>query len=473
MPAMVAKITDEMVVAAARGDEERIRLVRTLGLTSFMCVPLIAQGRTLGALTFATGDSGRVYSEADLQFAKDIAHRAALAIDNSQAYTQAQRANRLKDEFLATLSHELRTPLNAIVGYARMLRAGLLADGREPKAIETIERNASLLTQIVEDVLDVSRIVSGKVRLDVQPVELPKIVEQSVETIMPAANAKGIRVRTTLDPRAAPIAGDPGRLQQIIWNLLSNAVKFTNRGGQVQVRLERVNSHVEIAVSDTGIGIAPEFVPHLFERFRQADGGTTRAHGGLGLGLAIARHLAEMHGGTIHASSHGSGTGATFTVRLPVMAVHAAATTERRVHPQGLAGESAPTLIDLTGLHVLAVDDDRDAREMITEILETTGARVTALESGRDALDLLARVQADVIIADIGMPHMDGFEFVSAVRRANDARLREVPVAALTAYARSEDRAQALRSGFQMHLAKPIDPAELIAAVATLARRTP
>jgi signal transduction histidine kinase len=471
-PTLISEISDEMIVAAAGGDEERIRLVRSLGLVSYMCVPLTVHGRTTGALTFATSESRRVYRESDLAFAKDIAHRAALAVENARAYDEARRADRLKDEFLATLSHELRTPLNAILGYSRMMRSGLVASERQPKAIQTIERNAFALTQIVEDVLDVSRIVSGKVRLDVQAVDLPQVVEHAVESVMPAANAKRLRVRTTLDPRAMPVSGDPGRLQQVVWNLLSNAVKFTPRGGQVQVRVERVNSHVEIVVSDNGAGIPPEFLPYLFERFRQADAGTSRERGGLGLGLAIARHLVEMHGGTIHAASGGPHTGATFTVRLPVMIVHPTAVVERRIHPSGPPSEPTAPIPDLSGIRILAVDDDRDALNMVAEILEVAGAQVIGVDSAADALSALKTVTPDVIIADVGMPQMDGFAFVAEVRQSAHEALRDIPIAALTAYARSEDRARALRSGFQIHLAKPIDPAELMAAVASLAKRT-
>ena len=471
-PVLLSTITNEMIVASAHGDEERIQLIRSLGLVSYMCVPLTAHGRTLGALTFATSESRRMYTENDLEFAKDIARRAALAVENARAYEEARRADRLKDEFLATLSHELRTPLNAILGYSRMIRSGLIPSDRQAKAIDTIERNASALTEIVEDVLDVSRIVSGKVRLDVQPVQLPEVVEHAVESVMPAANAKRVRVRTTLDPRAAPVSGDPGRLQQVVWNLLSNAVKFTPAGGQVQVRVERVNSHVEVVVSDTGIGISPEFLPHLFERFRQADAGTTRERGGLGLGLAISRHLAEMHGGTIHAASGGPGRGATFTVRLPVMIVHPATVKERRIYPSGHPRERAIPIPDLAGIRILAVDDDRDALNMIGEILEAAGAQVTGVESAAEAFKALEAIRPHLIIADVGMPQMDGFEFIAEVRKSSDQVVRQIPAAALTAYARSEDRAKALRSGFQIHLAKPIDPSELMAAVASLARRT-
>jgi PAS domain S-box-containing protein len=472
-PSMVKEVSDDMIVAAAQGDEERIRLVQSLGIRSYMIVPLTAHGRTFGALTLATAESGRIYSDADFRFAQDVAFRAALAVDNAHAYEEAQTANRLKDEFLATLSHELRTPLNAILGYSRLLQSGMMTADKHVHALQTLERNATALTQIVGDVLDVSRIISGKIRLNVQPIDLPHVVSDAVETLQPAADAKQIRVQTILDPRAEPISGDPDRLQQIVWNLVSNAVKFTPKQGVVQVRVERVNSHVEIVVSDNGIGISPDFLPHMFERFRQADSGTTREHGGLGLGLAIVRHLVELHGGTIHAQSGGRDSGSTFRVRLPLMSVHQETPVERRVQPTTDAVPIDAELPDLTGLSVLTVDDDADARALVCETLETRGARVAAVESAEDALDSLGRHRADVMIADIGMARSDGFELIKRVRESTNPAIREVPAAALTAYARSEDRIKVLQSGFQMHLAKPVDPAELVMAVAALAKRTP
>jgi CheY-like chemotaxis protein len=293
----------------------------------------------------------------------------------------------------------------------------------------------------------------------------------AVETVMPAAEAKQIRVQTILDPRAAPISGDPNRMQQIVWNLVSNAVKFTPKQGVVQVRLERVNSHVEIVVSDTGTGITPDFLPHIFERFRQADSGTTREHGGIGLGLAIARHLVELHGGTIHAASAGRDKGSTFRVRLPVMIVHHEEPLERRVHPTTDFPRVATQLPDLGGLSVLAVDDDADARTLVSETLESRGARVIAVDSAEEALHTLERARPDIVLADIGMAQSDGFDLIKRIRQSSDAAVREVPAAALTAYARAEDRMKVLQAGFQMHLAKPVDPAELIVAVASLTKR--
>ena len=473
-PALVPLVTDEMIVAATRGDEERLRLVRSLGLVSYMCVPLVAHGRTLGALTFATAESQRRYTEQDLAFAQDLAHRAALAVDNALAYNQVQTADRLKDEFLGTLSHELRTPLNAILGYARLLLNGSVTGAKVAKAVEIVERNASALTQMVEDVLDVSRIISGKMRLTIQPVDLPTVVQNAVESVAPAADIKQLRVQTSIDPNAGPISGDPDRLQQIVWNLIANAVKFTPKGGRVQVRVERVNSHVDIVVSDTGIGIKPEFLPHLFERFRQADSALGRQHGGLGIGLAIVRHLVELHGGSVEAVSDGEGTGSTFRVHLPLMIMHPQpAIDERRRH--GRARTLSPAEgrgHGLDGVRVLAVDDDQDALSLLVEVLELSGARVTTADSAAGALDQLPALRPDILIADIGLPDLDGFEMIRRIRSQSEPLVRDIPAIALTAYARAQDRVRALESGFQMHIGKPADPAELVAAVAAFAKRS-
>jgi len=468
--AIVPSITDEMIVDSAGGDMERIALVRSLGLISYLCFPLTIHGRTIGALTLATAESERHYDDDDIRIAQDAAARTALAYDNARAYEQLQAANQLKDEFLATLSHELRTPLNAILGYARMLRSGILKADRHNLALETVERNATTLTQMVEDVLDVSRIAAGKIRLHIQPVDLPAVVRDALATVAPAAEAKGVRLQSVLEPDVGRVSGDPDRLQQVIWNLLSNAVKFTPRGGRVQLRLQRVNSHVELSVSDTGIGIREEFVPHLFERFRQGDSTTTRAHGGLGLGLAIARRIVELHGGRIEAFSPGEGKGSTFRVALPVMIVHHEVRGERRVHPRAASRDAVAEFPPLPNIVVLAVDDDPDALSLVREILESAGARVRTAVSAIDALESIAAEPPDVLVSDLGMPAIDGFELIRRIRQMAGA-VRDLPAAALTAYARSEDRAKTLRSGFEMHLAKPIDPSELIAAVASLARR--
>ncbi|HYP97824.1 MAG TPA: ATP-binding protein [Polyangiaceae bacterium] len=442
-----------------------------LPVHSYLAVPVKGRGGdVIGGLFFGHSQVAR-FAEHHERIAVGIAAWAAVALENSHLYESVQDASRLKDEFLASLSHELRTPLNAIVGYVRMLQAGMLPPEKRQKAIDTIARNATSLTQIVEDVLDISRIVSGKIRLNVQPVDLPAVVRNAIDAIAPAAEAKRVRVETVLDPHAGPISGDPERLQQVLWNLLSNAVKFTKRDGKVQVRLERVNSHLEVIVSDTGIGIAPEFLPHVFERFRQAEGGTTRERGGLGLGLSIARQLAEMHGGTIDVSSPGLGQGATFCVTLPLMSVQPIREEGARVHPRSPSNPEKVADAPLHGIHVLAVDDEPDALALIGTVLESAGARVTAAPSAEDALNQLLPDMPDVVITDLGMPKMDGFALIEQLRHHASAKVREVPAAALTAYARSEDRVRALRAGFQIHLAKPIDPAELITTIASLAKR--
>jgi PAS domain S-box-containing protein len=406
------------------------------------------------------------------KIARNISERMRADEERRRLLEMARSANRLKDEFLATLSHELRTPLNAIVGYSRMLQAGMLVGGeKQARALETVARNAAALTQIVEDVLDVSRIVSGKLRLNVQAVELSQIVREAAETAQPAADAKGIRLHVIVDPTGTQVSGDPDRLRQVLWNLCSNAVKFSQRGGRIEVRLERVNSRVEVTVSDTGIGIEAAFLPHLFERFSQADAGISRAHSGLGLGLAISRHLVELQGGRISAHSEGPGRGATFRIELPVRGVGPEVGDEIRVHPAA-SNPAAPLRVPrLDGIRILVVDDDRDALALSREILEVTGATVATADSGQDALDKLGKGIADVLIADIGMPRMDGFELIARIRASDEPAIREMPAAALTAFARSEDRTRAMRSGFEVHLSKPIEPGELMAAAATLARR--
>ncbi len=442
-----------------------------LPVRSYLAVPVRDRsGEVVGGLFFGHQTVGR-FTEHHERLAEGIASWASVALENASMYASVQEASRIKDDFLASLSHELRTPLNAILGYAHMLRSGLVPSDRRDRAIETIERNAASLAQIVDDVLDVSRIVAGKIRLNVQPVDLPQVVRNAVDAMTPAADAKGVRIETVIDPEAGPISGDPERLQQVLWNLVSNAVKFTNRGGTVQVRLARVNSHVEIVVSDTGIGIAPEFLPHVFERFRQADSGIARERGGLGLGLSIARQLTEMHGGTIDVSSGGVNQGTTFHVRIPVMIVHPVRDDVPRVHPRATGGARTFTVPDLRDVRVLAVDDEADALSLVSEVLQAAGAHVSTAHSAEEALTILEAEVSDVVVADLGMPHVDGFQFIDRVRRHHNRLVREVPAAALTAYARSEDRTKALRAGFQIHLAKPIDPAELVTTIASLAKR--
>jgi len=442
-----------------------------LPVCSYLAVSVRARsGEVVGGLFFGHHEPAR-FTAQHARIVEGIASWASVGLENASLYVTAHEANRLKDEFLATLSHELRTPLNAIVGYTRMVRGRLMTGEKQERALETIERNATALTRIVEDILDISRIISGKLRLRVQQVDLRLIVAAAIDAVLPAADAKNLRLERILEAPDVLVTGDPDRLQQVVWNLLSNAVKYTPRGGKVHVSLLRVNSHVEVVVTDTGIGISAEFLPHVFERFRQADAGMTRERGGLGLGLSISKDLVELHGGTIEAASAGENHGTTFRVKLPALSVHAAARDASRVHPEG-AGAIQPIRVpDLRGIRVLAVDDEEDARRLVREVLETTGATVDTAGSGTEVLDILARTPPDVLVADLGMPRMDGFQLMREIRRHQDERIRQIPAAAMTAYARPEDRTRALQSGFQLHLAKPIDPGELMAAVAALAKR--
>jgi CheY-like chemotaxis protein len=379
----------------------------------------------------------------------------------------------LKDEFLATLSHELRTPLSAILGWSQMLRRGVRSEADLYKGLATIERNARAQAQLIEDLLDMSRIASGKVRLDIQPVEPTSFIEAAVETLRPAADAKGIRLEILLDATTGPIPGDPNRLQQVIWNLLSNAIKFTPKDGTVQVLLERVNSHIEIGVADTGIGIKPAFLAHVFERFRQGDGSTTRRHGGLGLGLSIVKSLVELHGGTVQARSPGEGGGATFTVHLPLTVVRRNASNEARLHstPSKAASGAFHTL-DLSGVKVLVVDDEADARDLVKRVLLDCDAEVFTAGSAGEAILLVESEMPHVLVSDIGMPDVDGFELLRRVRELGPAKGGEVPAIALTAFARSEDRTRALHAGFAVHVSKPVDPSRLVASIASVVGRT-
>jgi CheY-like chemotaxis protein/two-component sensor histidine kinase len=384
-----------------------------------------------------------------------------------EALAAAEEASRLKDEFLAVVSHELRTPLNAILGWARMLRAGTLAADDVPRALETIERNAQAQAQLIEDLLDVSRIVSGKLRLEMRPVDVREVIEEALDTVRPTADARGVLLTPAIG-NVGPVSGDAQRLQQVVWNLLSNSIKFTPRGGTVTVGAEQVGSMVRITVSDTGQGIDAEFIPYVFDRFRQAAvPGQTRRKG-LGLGLAIVRHLVEAHAGTIEAASDGPGRGATFTVELPVMVGRTVLSTEpARGYPSGLE-----TTLSLTGIRVLVVDDDADARDMLSIALRQYGADVTLTGSVEEALTETSRDCPDVLVSDIEMPEATGYDLIRQLRQSEDQALRRLPAVALTAYARTEDRVKALIAGFQTHVPKPVEPAELVTVIASLAQRT-
>lgn len=395
--------------------------------------------------------------------------REELLISERAARSEAERAGRLKDEFLATLSHELRTPLNAILGWAQ-----LLTTHREQadlqQGLEVIQRNARAQTKLIDDLLDMSRIVSGKVRLDVQWTDLASVVEAAASSVKPSADAKGIRLRKIIDPLVGPVSGDPTRLQQIVWNLLTNAIKFTPKGGSVDVLLERVHSHLEITVHDSGIGIKPEFLPLVFERFRQADSSTTRAYGGLGLGLSIVKHLVELHGGTVRVESAGENQGATFTVCLPLAPLR---NQDQRRHPQAQQTAVLQDFqVSLDGVKVLVIDDELDARLLVARLLTEHSADVRVAGGVDEGLKLVGEFQPHVIISDIGMPGKDGYQFIRDLRNLPVDRGGRVPAIALTAFARSEDRTRAILAGYQMHISKPIEPQELLATVSSLVGRT-
>ena len=416
---------------------------------------------------------------------RDITERKYLEAEREQLLTSAQaalreaeEANRLKDEFLATASHELRTPLTAVVGWSRMLRGGKLDEETSARALEAIERNANLQTKLIEDLLDISRIITGKLTLDRQPIEMAPVISDAVNTVRPAAEAKHISIETTFDPQAEPVLGDANRLQQVVWNLLSNAVKFTPKGGHIYVALHRVDSEIEISVRDTGEGIGAEFLPYVFERFRQADGKSTRKHGGLGLGLAIVRHLVELHGGTVKAQSDGPGHGAEISLRLPILGVYTSASTalpaEALASTEATANEwiaiECPPKLD--GVRVLIVDDDFDTRQMLNAVLSQCEADVMTVASAAEALREIERLKPDVLVSDLGMPVQDGYELIKKVREM-ESRLegKATPALALTAYAKAEDRVRALADGYQVHLSKPVEPAEFVLVVANLVGR--
>ena len=466
-----------------------------LTVRSYLAVSVVSRsGEVIGGLFFGHPEPG-VFTERAERIVAGVASQAAVAIDNARLYEEikaaseerkdllereraarsdAERASSMKDEFLATLSHELRTPLSAILGWAHALRSRRMDADELREGLEKIERNARVQAQLIEDLLDMNRIASGKVRLDVQSVQPVSFVEAAIETMRPAADVKGIRINRLLDPDAGPISGDPQRLQQIVWNLLSNAIKFTPKRGSVQVLLQRVNSHIEIAVADTGIGIDPEFLPHVFDRFRQADASTARNFGGLGLGLSIVKNLVELHGGTVRVQSAGAGLGTTFTVHLPITVVHREPGAEPRTHPRTPVEHPSTQFqpADLHGTRIVVVDDEPDARDLVKRLLSDCGAEVHVAANAAEALGLVETVKPDVLVSDIGMPEIDGYELLRRVRALGPARGGNVPAIALTAFARSEDRTRALLAGFKVHVSKPVEPPELIATVASVAGRT-
>lgn len=455
--------------------ESRARIERS-GYRSVLAVPLLFRARVIGGL--AVGDiSGRIFKGEAVRLLQRFAAQAAIAIENARLYAQervargeAEEANRAKDDFLAVVSHELRTPLQAMLGWARMLTSGKLDEAAARRAAETIERNTRLQTQLIDDLLDVSRIVAGKLQLDERAVDLLPVIDAAVEAVRPAAVAKGLHVETELDPTAGPVWGDPGRLQQVAWNLVSNAVKFTPPAGRVDVRLMRTAKQARLTVTDTGRGVEPGVLPHIFDRFRQADSSSRRRrHGGLGLGLAIARQLVEMHHGAITAASEGEGRGATFTVTLPIMAMPSPAT---RPWSKAARRQRTPELTGLQGLRVLAVDDEADTRQLLGAVLAQAGADVRTTSSVSEALTVFDSWRPHVLVADLAMPDEDGLALIRRLRARPAEQGARIPALALSAFARGEDEARALDAGYQLHVAKPVDPIHLVALVAKLAGRT-
>ncbi len=485
--------THEMASALALDTAESWNETRSplnIGIEEAWSMPIRAlDGRVLGTFGLYFREQ-RGPSERETRIVEGLGRIAALAIErfrNEQeredllrreraARAEAERASRMKDEFLATLSHELRTPLHAILGWSKILLRQGNAD--LAKGLEVIERNARAQTKIIDDLLDMSRIISGKVRLDVQGVDLAAVARLALDTVRPAAEAKGVKLQAVLDPLAGPVNGDPNRLQQVLWNILTNAVKFTSRGGRVQVLLERVNSHLELSVIDSGQGISPEFLPHVFDRFSQADASNTRPHAGLGLGLAIVKQLVELHGGSVRAKSAGPGQGATFSIELPLPSVsgEAAHTPERprasrSVRAEHDLADPARCCADFSGLKILVVDDEADARALMRRLLEDSRATVLEASSAAEALALIRSARPAVLVSDIGMPGESGYGLIRQIRALPAEAGGATPAVALTAYARTEDRMQAVLAGFQHHVAKPVEPAELIAMVASLCRR--
>jgi signal transduction histidine kinase/ActR/RegA family two-component response regulator len=465
-PAVVAIRSGEPYVENAASPEkshrsaqngEHLELLRRFGVRSFMMVPLRSRGRTLGL--FAAGSfGGRHYDERDLTLAQDVAARAALALDNAILYRNAQEANRLKEDFLATLSHELRTPLNALLGWMHMLKMPSVDEATKKRALESIERNARAQSVLINDLLDVSRVISGKLRIEQSPVDLPSVVLAAIDAVRPAVRARDIDLTVSLGSVAREVWGDADRLQQVMWNLLSNAVKFTPLGGRVEVVVEELAGAVQISVADNGGGIDSAFLPHVFERFRQADSSTTRMQAGLGLGLAIVRHLVDLHGGTVTVTSAGLGKGSTFLVTLP---------TRQAPIAHADLPMAPDQLQSLKGIRVLAVDDDADSRELILLTVRAAEAEVMVVSSAPSALDAISTFHPHVIVADLAMPGMDGYALIRETARL--VRGRMPPMIAMSAYASEVDIERSAQAGFARHLGKPADYQRLVNAIAEVA----
>lgn len=464
-----------------------------LPVRSYLAVPVIARtGDVIGGLFLGHRDPN-VFTQRSERVIVGIAAHAAIAIDNARLYEDVKRAANergrllaaeraaraelerlsfVKDEFLATLSHELRTPLNAVLGWADVLLSGPIEETSARHGLEAITRNARAQAQLIDDLLDVNRILSGKMRLDVRRLELVPTIEAAIDSVRPSADAKSIALRSVFDPDAGSVLGDPHRLHQVVWNLLTNAVKFTPAKGTIEVVLTRGESHVEITVRDSGIGIRPDFLPHLFERFRQADSSTTRGHGGLGIGLSLVKQLVELHGGYVLADSAGEGKGSTFIVRLPLQAAGDIGAPAHHDPTSAASPNAGGPDVSLSGMKILVVDDQLDARELLEFILSGAGAEVLSAGSAADGLSLVKSSRPDVIVSDVGMPDRDGYDFIRDVRNLAAASGGEIPAVAITAFARGEDRTKSLIAGFQAHVAKPVEPRELVAAIRALQSAT-
>jgi signal transduction histidine kinase/DNA-binding response OmpR family regulator len=482
-------------------------LLRDRGKTSelvhsFLGAPIMSANANCGWVYLLNKPNGEDFSDADESLAATLATQVSIAYENAMLYTDAQRhatelqleiterkqaeeeraellvreqaareeaeqANRTKDEFLATLSHELRTPLTAILGWSHLVRTGNLDKSHLTRALETIERNARSQSQLIDDLLDVSRIITGKLQIEPAQIDLGTVIESAIDAVRPSFEAKHIRFKTLMGHKGCLVSGDANRLQQIFWNLFSNAVKFTPEGGTVRVEVKEKKEHVRVAITDSGSGITPEFLPYIFDRFRQADGSTTRMHGGLGLGLSIVKHLVQLHGGTVEVTSEGRDKGSTFIVTLPLIANDSSLARQERVASDAAGNGVAPGFLKvLKGLRVLVVDDEADSRDLVSEILTRYGSEVYCCESAAAGMKAFKSWKPDLLVSDIGMPVEDGYSLIKKLRNLKSKRAREMPAVALTAYATKEDQARTLSSGFQMHVAKPIDPEILVRSIA-------
>ncbi len=479
VPVLVTQADSKLFDGRAQ-HPQRLASLERLSPCSLLIVPLSVQQQVFGALTLGYSTSLRHYDASDLVLATDLARRAALAIDNARLYQLSQQersrvesATRAKDEFVAMVSHELRTPLNAILGWVRLMRSGTLPEHKRDHAFEVIERNANAQNHLVADLLDISRAITGKIRIFAAQVDLCNVVDMALEDARLALDAKRIHVRTSLDREHALIRGDADRLQQVVWNLLTNAIKFTPKGGEISISLGRLDSDIELVVTDSGVGIDPAFLPHVFDSFRQSDSSASRVHGGLGIGLSITKHLVDLHGGSILAHSAGARQGSSFVVRLPVSPLLSTTVGVSQVPATQKEPSSARPPARLPGFRVLVVDDEPDARELIGFVLESCGAEVRLAASAAEALEVLGSYTPDVIISDIGMPDEDGYSLIRSIRTLDQAHKKDIPTIALTAFARNEDRTRALIAGFNLHMAKPVEPSALVRAVLELGGSAP